>query len=438
MEIYLLNHACVVISFRNGVKILTDPWLKGLCFSEGWGLYYENIDAWNLVTDCTHLWISHFHEDHFHLQTLTELLVLNPNITVLGNNSYNFKLDNALKHIGFKNIISLYELKTIKLDGDNLVLTRFPASGIDNMLFLESNEGNVLNYNDCNLPRGTINKLITNKIKNIDILLISFNHASKMLEQPPLSDTQVKDKYLSNFKRTVNLFAPKYTIPFASFHYYRSPEGINQNSSLLSNTDLLEEKTVVPVMIGQSIKFDEKIANYKLSENSSKVLKTIRTTKSRKRVALSELIYSSKKFVGKFNYNYLYLTIFIKTLIIKVTDLNVLISINIFPSNITIRDDIDIKSVYHLSAESEEIYKWFSSKNGTDTFLVGCHFNVTSKVSNHVNIILLLSLLIENKLSLRYLVKMLFSFKGIIFLINRKSEIFSIIANSKLKIGIRS
>ena len=38
MELDLLNHACVKISFQNGIKILFDPWLDGYAFDDGWGL----------------------------------------------------------------------------------------------------------------------------------------------------------------------------------------------------------------------------------------------------------------------------------------------------------------------------------------------------------------------------------------------------------------
>ena len=80
MYISLLNHACVKICFSDGTKLLTDPWLKGFCFSEGWNLRYENESAWDELRDCTHLWISHFHEDHFHVSTLRELVKINPEI----------------------------------------------------------------------------------------------------------------------------------------------------------------------------------------------------------------------------------------------------------------------------------------------------------------------------------------------------------------------
>ena len=90
MILELLNHACIKISYQNGIKILCDPWFEGNVFEEGWGLKYYNPIALESTRDCNYLWISHFHEDHFHISTLKQILQLNPTITVLSNNSYNF------------------------------------------------------------------------------------------------------------------------------------------------------------------------------------------------------------------------------------------------------------------------------------------------------------------------------------------------------------
>ena len=69
---------------------------------------------------------------------------------------------------------------------------------------------------------------------NIDILLNNFNHAGKLMDYPQRKNDEIKREMISNFINTVKSFNPKYTIPFASFHYYRAPESMIQNNSLMN------------------------------------------------------------------------------------------------------------------------------------------------------------------------------------------------------------
>jgi len=130
---------------------LIDPWLEGTAFEGGWGLRFHNPTAVDHVKDCTHLWVSHFHQDHFHRPTLKKIMDINPDIIFLGNNSYNFQLDVAARNFGFKNVISVYERQPLEL-GNNFQVTRYPTRGIDNMLLIKAGGVTVLNYNDCRIP----------------------------------------------------------------------------------------------------------------------------------------------------------------------------------------------------------------------------------------------------------------------------------------------
>ena len=420
MYISLLNHACVKICFRDGTKILTDPWLQGFCFSEGWNLKYENVSAWKELRDCTHLWIS-----HFHVSTLRELLTINPEIKVFGNNSYNFQLDTALKNIGFKNVYSIYENKQININ-NNISLIRLPCSGIDNMLLIKCPEGNILNYNDCNLPREAIESY-SKAIGSIDLLLANFNHASKILEYPFPQSEDIKIKQKQYFQSVVRIFKPIHTIPFASFHSYRTSEGIIQNKSLLNNTDLSDIESVIPLMIGQTANISNLKNGYTLSEINDSVAKTKPSLKNRPNVSIDEIINSNKIFCKKINIHYLYLTFLIPGLKIRIVDLNIIVAINIFKSTLKISN----KNNYHISSTSFELNKWFLSKYGTDSFWVGCHFNVNSSNNITLRIILILALLIENRLCLSSMIKMLFSFNGLKFLFNRRREIIAILSGLK-------
>jgi hypothetical protein len=192
MKIHLLNHACITVS-ASGTTLLIDPWLIGESFEAGWGLKYDNRSALDACRECTHLWVSHFHSDHFHMPTLRELYKINPGIVIIGNRSFNFRLDTAIARAGFQNILPFDERKTLHLN-QQFKVTRFPTTGIDNMLLIQTGEGTVLNFNDCNIPEKARRRL-ARKIGPVDIFLSNFNHAGKLIEHP-VADAKPSERNL--------------------------------------------------------------------------------------------------------------------------------------------------------------------------------------------------------------------------------------------------
>lgn len=73
VEIRLLSHACVLIDIA-GVRIATDPWLIGPCFTTGWWpAFPPRADAIDLLRSADLVFVSHNHPDHCHLETLALL-----------------------------------------------------------------------------------------------------------------------------------------------------------------------------------------------------------------------------------------------------------------------------------------------------------------------------------------------------------------------------
>ena len=68
-SIKFINHASVIIS-NDKISLLSDPWYFGTAFHDGWSLIYENKeeDITNIISEITHIWISHEHPDHFSIQ----------------------------------------------------------------------------------------------------------------------------------------------------------------------------------------------------------------------------------------------------------------------------------------------------------------------------------------------------------------------------------
>ena len=73
MEIKLVSHACALIK-GDQFCMLTDPWLTGEVFNNGWGLVFASDQTHTLtdqeIQDLTHIFISHEHPDHFHIPSL--------------------------------------------------------------------------------------------------------------------------------------------------------------------------------------------------------------------------------------------------------------------------------------------------------------------------------------------------------------------------------
>ena len=79
-KLKIISHASVFIDLGE-VKLLTDPWLFGNCFNDGWSLKKANLSEENITQDeinsITHLYLSHEHPDHFHIPTLKKSFVRN-------------------------------------------------------------------------------------------------------------------------------------------------------------------------------------------------------------------------------------------------------------------------------------------------------------------------------------------------------------------------
>jgi L-ascorbate metabolism protein UlaG (beta-lactamase superfamily) len=206
-----LNHAAIWIDL-GAVKLLSDPWLEGTAFSGGWGLAYDNPDALRVAASATHLWISHWHSDHLHAPTLEKLAAANPELCVLANVSANFSMLERMRALGFRKVLALAEREPLGLPG-GVRVERYPTAGIDNMLHISAPHGSILNYNDCNLPRGALESL-RQRLGHIDVLLANYNHAGKLFVEA--SAAEIKDQHWSALQRVMNTLAPRVVVPFAS------------------------------------------------------------------------------------------------------------------------------------------------------------------------------------------------------------------------------
>lgn len=429
ISIQLLNHASVIITIGE-IKMLCDPWFSGTCFEGGWSLKYDNSSCLELSRQCTHLWVSHFHTDHFHMPTLIEVAKVNPEIVVLGNHSFNFKIDEAIKRAGFAHVVPFYERTWMKLPG-NVDIIRYPSTGIDNMLVIKSRAGTILNYNDCNLPMRAM-KSLAKKIGKVDIMLNNYNHAGKILDYPLPEAAEIKSRFRQTFIDQVDVFDPSFVIPFASYHYYKAKESQEQNDSLIEFSDIAaSDKRVVPLNIGETIEFCKTSclpSPVQITENKVEVLERMR------HFSFEELSLSFDSYARKLRSSFLHSTFWIPNLLVKVEDLDTVVSLSIRHGLSKAGPDAD---EYHIVTTSEALQLWFSKVYGTDGFWIGAHFDINSRKTFPLRWQLLIGLLTENKLDFVSLIKMLFSAEGIKFLFNRREEIYAVVSGFNFQVGSR-
>ena len=433
MRIDYLNHASVIIK-SGELSLLCDPWFSGTAFGGGWGLQYENPEALDKARSCTHLWISHFHPDHLHIPTLKQLAAVSPDITALANDSANFQLSETLQRAGFRNIVPLYERRKLRLTSD-ITVTRYPTAGIDNMLLLETPAGTVLNYNDCHLPIDAL-RLLKGKIGRIDVLLNSFNHAIKFMDNPRRSDEEIRNELKTNYKKVLDAVNPRWAIPFASAHYYRTPHTLWQNNSLLQSADLVElDSRILPLRIGSEVTFDERLQPT-LSPQPANITRNSQDIKTEtESVPFDTVVEAAKDFGKRLRQSLLGLTFWIPPLRIRVAEYQRVIVFDV-NKQLFAEDDGETADP-NIEAHSNALLQWFGKPYGADSFFIGGHFEVLSKSPTPIRRVLLACSLMEKRLSPRSLANYLLRPAGIRFLLNRREEILVTLSQGRLRVGNR-
>jgi hypothetical protein len=427
VDISLLNHASTLVE-TGEVRLLTDPWYFGTAFEGGWGLRYDNPEALEQAARATHLWISHFHEDHLHTPTLRELAALNPDIVFLANESYNFDMTGAARRLGFRNVQPFREREPVTLAA-GITAMRYPTTGIDNMLLLKGPDWTLLNFNDCVISAFAARRL-ARQIGRIDLFLTNFNHAGKLLRKQKIDDAKVKAILIENFRRTAAPFNPAHILPFASHHYYRAAESAGQNSAMLNVSELAAtDPRVVPLEIGGRASYDPKSQSVVLADrNTASIAPMVPLDRSGGGIPFDLLVAAGKRHARKLRSGFGPLARAVPPLNILVSDLGRIVTLRAWRGI----EDAPPGAEADIACHSEALEAWLGKTYGTDSFAVGAHFAILSKRKPRLILAIATGLLAENKLDLRSLFAMLASRGGLRFLLNRREEILGILVSRKV------
>lgn len=250
--IHFINHASFMISYQ-GLKLITDPWLEGDAFDQGWSLIAKTQFSFDDFADVTHIWFSHEHPDHFSPANLSKIPPEHrAKITILYQKTKDMKVHKFCSAKGFKEVISLEHGVTHQLASGFDVLCQ-PFTYGDSYALFTVDQYKILNLNDCMVFNEEAALQVRAVTGTVDCLFTQFNYANKVgnTDEVGLRQKLALQK-LERIKHQRHILKPKLIIPFASYVFFSHEENayMNQGMNTIQRahqyiTEELQERCVV-------------------------------------------------------------------------------------------------------------------------------------------------------------------------------------------------
>lgn len=226
-----VNHASFVFQYAN-LQLMTDPWLFGSAFNNGWDLLCETKFALEDFRTITHLWFSHEHPDHFAPLVLQQIPAeYRRRIIVLFQETKDHKVINYCRSLGFQ-IQELPHHSWQQL-APNVRVMCGKVPYFDSWLLIETDQGKILNANDCVVDGEGVAQEIVRQTGVVDLLLTQFSYANWIGNPEDTEERRASaQEKLRRVKLQIDTFQPKQTIPFASFVYFSHAENAYLNDAM--------------------------------------------------------------------------------------------------------------------------------------------------------------------------------------------------------------
>jgi UDP-MurNAc hydroxylase len=222
MQITFVTHAGFLTEV-NGKTILTDPWTKGKAFNDSWALLSKPFDVDYSKVD--YIFISHEHPDHFSFPSLKSIPEeQRKKIKILYQKHASKRLNEAFLKLSFHSVIELPLYKWSKVDGIDLFCGS--AGSMDSFLAIKEGNQTLLNLNDCVFNRKQY-EYIYNAIGKVDLLFTQFSFANWVGNDS--DEVGNAAKKIEDIRIQLEIFKPKYAVPFASFVYFCNAENARMN-----------------------------------------------------------------------------------------------------------------------------------------------------------------------------------------------------------------
>jgi beta-lactamase family protein len=231
-----VNHASFVFS-HDGVQLITDPWLFGRAFNDGWALLAESGFTIEEFAGITHIWFSHEHPDHFAPQVLQRIPEeQRRRIVVLFQETFDRKVVRYCENLGFK-VQELSDGGQHELSPKvRVVCGKVPY--FDSWLLIDTGDVRILNANDCVVDGEGVARHISRVTGPVDVLLTQFSYANWIGNPEDIDERRASaHEKLRRVKIQIEAFQPEFVIPFASMIYFCHEENAFLNDAVNSVRD---------------------------------------------------------------------------------------------------------------------------------------------------------------------------------------------------------
>ena len=232
----ILAHASMIVSGMNK-KILIDPWFNGPAYWHSWW-HFPEPRALNL-DNIDYVFLTHFHEDHFHIKTLKNFPKTTNFIVPMFPNA---NLMPVLKEYGFNNITELKHGAKFIIEDDFELFCYQTSWNDDSALIIKIDDKLIANLNDAKLGDSTL-KYISKIHGPIDFFLKSHSSATAYpdcFKSKDSNDLSLIDKnhYFKAFIKNASVLNSKYLIPFASHVCFLHEDTFKLNNNVINPYDL--------------------------------------------------------------------------------------------------------------------------------------------------------------------------------------------------------
>jgi hypothetical protein len=232
--------------------LITDPWLFGSAFNNGWTLISKTKMHTNEFDNITHIWLSHEHSDHFSETVLKSIPEeFRKKITFLYQETRDKRVINFCKSLGFS-IIEMKAYRRYEL-AKGFHITCGLIGFLDSWMLVEIDGMKILNLNDCGISNNRQARLITKHANEVDVMLTQFSYAGWAGNPEDVNFRKSKAKEIMyRIKTEAEFFKPRFIIPFASFIRFSHADNSFMNKEMNTIDEVnqfIEKKTKANSMI---------------------------------------------------------------------------------------------------------------------------------------------------------------------------------------------
>ncbi len=232
MQVQMIGHASLLVS-SGGVTLLSDPWLAGRAFAEGWE---QSPRPWwrpeNVA--CTHLWISHEHPDHFSVPTLRSIPAeARAGIHLIVQRALNGDMVHFLRGLGWKSVTELDHRQRRSLaPGVAVQLHQFGL--VDSCLTISDATDTIVMLNDCKPSRRGLAQL-SSDVGKVSVLCDQYSLAA-WAGNPNDHErfAQRQRLVIGHLASHVEALDPVVVVPYASSVRFCQPDNVHMNEAVVT------------------------------------------------------------------------------------------------------------------------------------------------------------------------------------------------------------